>query len=181
MITIEQPAMVLNAVTPPPQIARYQMWNSWDVQPAANSGRIIENCRTVARSAPGGKLKNLIIQCHGAPGQISIGQGFDRSNVGLFSGLQGCVELIWIVACQPARISVTCSPGTFCPADGNLFISEMARAAQCEIIAPTETQTNRSITYAFGMIPSYEGLIVKYNRLGRIYWSQRYPSTHQGE
>lgn len=180
MITIEQPAMTLNAVTNP-QIARYQMWNSWDIPSTETSQHIVLWVASVARSASGGKLKNLIIQCHGAPGQLSIGQGFNRSNVGLFQSLSGLVDKIWVVACQPAYIDPSCGSTAFCSSDGNMFISEIARAAQCYVVAPTETQINYGKTYPFGVIPSYEGLILSYGPGGGVTWSHRYPSSHQGE
>src|SRR5512147_569146 len=107
MITIEQPALVLNAVTNP-QIARYQMWNTGDVPSTKPSQEVIGWIRIVAGSAPGGKLKNVIIQCHGAPGYLAIGQGFSRSNVGLFRGVSGLVDKIWVVACRPAFIDTSC-------------------------------------------------------------------------
>jgi len=180
MITIQQPAMVLNAITRP-QIAEYQMWNTWKVNSGVSAEDIIRNCVTVARSTPGLKLKNLVIQCHGAPGQIAIGQGFNCSNVDLFANLRGLVEKIWIVACQPALIPSTCVAGNFCFEDGNLFISEMAQAAHCYVVAPTETQINRAMVYPFGVIPSYEGLVLSYDPSGNITWRHRYPSNHQGE
>jgi hypothetical protein len=179
MITIEQPALVLNAVTNP-QIARYQMWNTGDVHSNKPSQEVIGWIRIIAGGAPGGKLKNVIIQCHGAPGYLAIGQGFTRTNVGLFQGVAGLVDKIWVVACQPAYIDPTC--GTrFCSSDGNLFISEMARAAHCYVVAPTETQINRGMTYPFGVIPSYEGLVLSYGPGGDVTWSHRYPSGWQGE
>jgi hypothetical protein len=176
MITIEQPAMVLNA-NATPAIARYQMWNSWDVQGTHSPQHIIEWVASVAANAAGQKLKNLVIQCHGAPGFIGIGQGFSRANVNLFSGLAGKVDKIWIVACQPALISTaSCAPSAFCSTDGNLFISEMAKSAQCYVVAPTETQWNLAQTYQFGVIPSYEGLVLCYGPGGNITWQRRYPS-----
>lgn len=181
MITIEQPAMTLNAVANPP-IARYQMWNSWDVASSETSEHIVGWSATVARGASAGKLKNLIIQCHGAPGYIGIGAGFTRSNVRLFRDLAGLVEKIWIVACQPAYIDQSsCGNASFCGSDGNLFISEIARHAQCYVVAPTETQINRAMSYPFGRIPSYEGLVLSYGPEGNVTWSHRYPSSWQGE
>ena len=181
MITIEQPAMTLNSKVNP-AIARYQMWNTWDVDNTNTPEHLVGWSATVARGAQGGKLKNLIIQCHGAPGRLAIGSsGFDRNNIGLFQGLAGLVEKIWVVACQPAYIDPTCGSNTACLTDGNLFISEMARHAQCYVVASTETQIDYAQTYPFGQLPSFEGLVLSYGPGGNVTWSHRYPSSHQGE
>ncbi|HEX7815918.1 hypothetical protein [Dyella sp.] len=183
MISIEQPAMVLNAVTSP-RIGRLQMWNSWDVSGATTARQIIDWVATVARGAEGGKLKNLVIHSHGIPGAILIGQGFNRNNVGLFSGLSGLVDKIWLVACRPAYIDPSCNTTTgtgVCVSDGNMFVSAMARAASCYVVASTETQTELNQTYPFGVITTYEGLVLSYGPAGNVTWSRRYPSQWQGE
>lgn len=180
MITIQQPAMALNAVTTPEQIARYQMWNSWDVKRNEPSQHIISWVAEVARGAPGGKLKNLVIQCHGAQGHLLIGQGFNRKNVDLFAGLSGLVDKIWVVACKTAYIDPLCRAAK-CSHDGNAFCSEMAQAAQCTVVASTAEQINVRKTYPFGVIPSYEGMVLSYGPNGSVTWSHHYPSTHQGE
>ena len=173
--------MTLNSKVNPP-IARYQMWNTWDIDATHSPEHIVGWSATVARRATGGKLKNLVIQSHGAPGSVSIGtSGFTRSNVPLFQALAGLVEKIWIVACQPAYIDPTCGSNTVCSTDGNLFISEIARHAQCYVVASTETQINYAMTYPFGRLPSFEGLVLSYGPGGNVTWSHRYPSNHQGE
>ncbi|MCB1826598.1 MAG: hypothetical protein KDJ54_19270 [Candidatus Competibacteraceae bacterium] len=181
MITIDQPAMTLNSKVTPP-IARYQMWNSWDIDGTHTIAHIVAWVATVARGAPGGKLKNLVIQCHGSPGYIYLGTGsFNRTNVSTMNSWAGLIEKIWVVACRPAYIDPTCGPTGFCASDGNLLISEMARAAQCYVVASTETQWNIAKTYPFGKIPSYEGLVLSYGPQGNVTWSHRYPSGWQGE
>ena len=184
MITIDQAAMTLNSKVNPP-IARYQMWNSWDIDGTHSIEHIVAWVATVAGGAPGGKLKNLVIQCHGSPGclyQPLLGNGtFNRTNVGTMNSWAGLIEKIWVVACRPAYIDPACGPTAFCNSDGNMFISEMARAAQCYVVASTETQLNVAKTYPFGKIPSYEGLVLSYGPGGGVTWSHRYPSSWQGE
>ncbi len=171
---------LLNSVVNPP-IARYQMWNTWDIDSSVPIQHIVDWVGSVARGAPGGKLKSLIFQCHGSPGVLYIGAGtIDRTNVGLLAAWAGLIDKIWVVACQPAYIDPACGPG-FCTTDGNLFISQMARAASCYVVASTETQWNVAKTYPFGKLPSYEGLVLSYGPSGGVTWTNRYPSDWQGE
>src|SRR5271168_1441330 len=118
MITIESPNMAIND---PRCATRYQMDNTWDIRAIEPRAHILGWTATVAGGMPGGKLKNLVIHCHGQPGQMMLGEGFDRSNVALFSALSGKVEKIWLHVCSIAAIG---TPGG--PTDGNLFVSAMA-------------------------------------------------------
>ncbi|MFA5122754.1 hypothetical protein [Zavarzinia sp.] len=171
MITIEQPAMALNAH----DISRkYQMWNSWDLASDERVPHIFGWVGQVAAGAAGGKLKNLIINCHGQPGRLLLGVGgVVRSNVGWFRQWRGKVDKIWLTACRPGFIQ---DPGQ--PSDGNLFVGEMAKAANCYVVASTETQwfqSNR--TYPFGQIDTFEGLVLSYAPDGSVSWSHRYASN----
>jgi hypothetical protein len=44
------------------------MWNTWDIDGTQTIEHIVAWVATVASGAPGGKLKNLVFQCHGTPG-----------------------------------------------------------------------------------------------------------------
>lgn len=175
MITIEQPAMALNAAD---ITRRYQMWNTWNLSPAETVPHIFDWVGTVADGAQGNKLRNLVINCHGAPGMLQLGVGgLWRSNVAWFERWRGKIDKIWLTACQPGFIQ---GPGS--ASDGNLFVGEIAKAAQCYVVASTETQwftTNR--VYPFGQIDSYEGLVLSYSPDGAVSWSRRYPSSWSSE
>jgi hypothetical protein len=54
----------------------------------------------VARGATNGKLKNLVLNCHGAPGYLELGQGITESDLREFRIWHGLIEKIWIPACS---------------------------------------------------------------------------------
>lgn len=161
------------------------MWNTWKVGGNQTREHIVEWVSVVARGAEGGRLKNLVINCHGLPGWIGIGQGFNSSHIGMFSAWSGLIQNIWFVACLVARIPTaayqqelnTTYPG-FGTSDGNVFCSRLAQTVGAYIVAPTEVQRNRG-GYAIGQLPAYEGLLMCYNPQGGVSWSQRYPSDWQ--
>ena len=95
MITIPQPAMVLNADdVPGPD---YKMWNTRRVKENEDPLWVMKNVASVAKSATGAKLKALVINCHGyyrtlkehkwwfdergGGFGLGIGTGITRSNV----------------------------------------------------------------------------------------------------
>ncbi|TWS98449.1 hypothetical protein [Reyranella sp. CPCC 100927] len=180
MIDIEQPAMALNGHGAP---GRVRMWNTWDVKEGAPSEHIVGWVAQVARTAPGGKLKNIVINCHGEPGVLLIGQGFGGGTGALFSKWRGLVDNIWITACEAAKIDErTSSVGGISVTwyrDGNIFCSEMAKQAGCFVIVSTELQAGpKGDRLPYGKIDSYEGLTLKYDPTGKICWQRRYPSTY---
>lgn len=169
MITLEAPHMGLNDSRAP---AKVRMWNTWAVKKTDTPGHIINWVAAVARGAPGGKLKNVVFSCHGNASSLEMGKGFNRTHTGLFRGWAGLVEKIWFRACLVARIKKT--------ADGNLFCSEIAKAAKCHVVASTELQvgfTGRVLPY--GQLDTFEGLVLSYGPKGNVTWSNRYDSTYQ--
>ena len=103
MITLEKPHMAINSADIG---ARYQMWNTWSfVAETETREKIIKWVATVAKGAPGGKLKNLVINSHGTPAHIGIGQGFGKGDVKLFSRWAGLVDKIWLSVCSVASIT----------------------------------------------------------------------------
>lgn len=177
-ISIAQSSMALNSHDVPG--ARYRMWNTWDVPANDNAEHILSWCATVAAGAPGGYLKFLIINCHGWYGGsgrsatggygLSLGTGIRRADTGRFSRLRGLVANIWITACGTARIS---NPGTSGDGDGNLFCSEIARAANCYVVAATTHQVG-DLWLSDNEIDDFEGLVVRYNPSGAVDWSHDY-------
>ena len=133
--SVEQPAMALNDSRLGSEV---QMWNTRLVRESDSLANIFDNIVSVAKSAPGGKLKNLIFNCHGFPGYLQMGEGIDRASAIIFRMLsrpKPLVETIWLRACQVARIETRRSGR----GDGNLF-SEIAQYAQCLVIASTADQ-----------------------------------------
>jgi hypothetical protein len=179
MITLEAPHMGLN--DPRHAFLKVQMWNTWNVTQTETVDHMLNWVAAVARGAAGGKLKNVVFCCHGAPAFVQCGAGITRSDTSKFSAWRGLVEKIWFRACLVGYIT----PGTGgapgpASGDGNLFCSEIAKAAQCYIVTPTETQTgtvNRILPY--GKLDTYEGLVLSYGPEGNVTWSHRYPSAYK--
>lgn len=182
MFTLEQPSMAINSADISWSVIR--MHNTWErVADNVTREHIVEWVATVASSAEGGKLKNVVINCHGLAGYVGIGQGFNRSHLGLFRQWAGLVEKIWFVACLVARIPDTQMQndldtryGAYGAGDGNVFCSQLARNANCYVVAPTEEQRNRG-GYVLGQMPTYEGLVLSYGPQGNVTWSHRYSSN----
>jgi hypothetical protein len=172
MITLDPPHMGLNDARAPMKVT---MWNTWLVPAGDTRTHIVSWVAQVAAKAPGRKLKNVVLNCHGNSSYLQLGEGFDRRHTNLFKLWRGKVDKIWIRACLVARIQ---HAGATTTGDGNLFCSELARAAQCHVVAPTELQVeSRGLVLPFGKIDTYEGLLVSYSPDGKIHWSHRYPST----
>ncbi len=181
MFTLEQPSMALNSTEI--SWSKILMWNTWEVDRAQSREHIVEWVATVANGAPGGKLKNVVINCHGLPGWVGIGQGFNLHHLGLFQQWAGKVGKIWFVACLVARIpdsqmlaSLTATYPGFGAGDGNVFCSNLAQNARCYVYASTEEQRNRG-GYTIGQMPTFEGLCLSYSPNGQVSWSHRYSSN----
>ena len=193
MIHLDGPHMGLNDSR---STNKVQMWNTWAVLQNEAVDHMIGWVAEVAKKAPGGKLKNMVFRCHGAPAFLLCGAGIRRSDTSKFSAWRGLIEKIWFSACQVAYITPPASAGVCAPpssgtcplptgsgpasGDGNMFCSEIAQAAQCYVVASTELQVigvNRVLPY--GCLDTYEGLVLSYSPDGSVSWSHRYPSTYQ--
>lgn len=174
MVDISAPHMGLNDERAP---ATVQMWNTWNIKQTENREHIIGWVAEVAKGAPGGKLKNVVFSCHGNSGYLQMGQGFDRSHANLFTAWAGLVEKIWFRACLVALIR---TPGSATTGDGNLFCSDIAKAAKCYVFASTELQAaNAGRVLPYGKLDTFEGLCLSYGPGGDVTWSHRYASTYQ--
>src|SRR5262249_26513383 len=133
----------------------------------------------------GGRLKNVVFSCHGAPGQILIGQGINSSHIPLFErwteGGRPLVEKIWFRCCQVALIpSPPAGGGPASGGDGNMFCSGVAKAAKTYVVASTELQVGEvGRTLPYGKLDTYEGLVLSYGPGGNVTWSHRYASTYR--
>lgn len=184
MIFIQQPSMVINAEDAP---IIYSMWNTWTVGSTADPRRMMENVRKVASTAPGGRLRTLIINCHGYyAGQgrdatggygLALGTGIFRRNADVFDVLRrdhACVHDILITACGAARISPVNASGE---GDGHRFCQAIARHSGAHVTAATTMQVVSNfarLTMPGGAIDDWDGLVVKYSPLGTIVWSNNY-------
>ncbi len=186
MYQLERPSMAVNdpRVRNNGSVRRYQMWNTWDIQQNESRHHIISWVSQVARGAPGGRLKNLVLSCHGLPGYLQLGEGFSMAHMALFSGWRGLVEKIWLPNCLVARIPDAKMqkemdvkfPGMGV-SDGNVFCSSLAQKVECYVVAATELQRELPITVPMDMMTSFEGLVLSYGPGGNITWSHRNRST----
>ena len=177
MITLESPHMGLNDTR---AVNMVNMSVDVTVALTDNPGPIIETVAARARRARGGKFKNVVFNCHGLSSSLQMGSGFNRRHTILFTNLQGLVDKIWFYACEVAS---TVSPGARYVGGGPTpFCSEAARAAQCYVVAFTESQAireRRNGRLPYGQLDTPEGLVRSYGPRGDVTWSHRYPSTYQ--
>lgn len=164
MIEIEQPAMAVNDVR---DLTPAQMWNTWYVQPTDTRKRILDWVAHVARySTAAGKLNNLVLCCHGAPGSLELGEGFDKNHTPLFAAWAGLIETIWIRACQFTYFP---KPGTQALGAGGLFCSEIAQYARCQVIASMDAlYIGQQKPLSYGELDGFEGLTLSYAPDGTV-------------
>lgn len=173
MYALERPNMAVNdpRVRSGTAVRRFQMWNTWDIAETENRQHIIDWVANVARGATGGKLKNLVLSCHGAPAYLQLGEGFGSTHIALFAGWRGLIEKIWLPNCSVAFIG---SGGS----DGNVFCSNLAKQVRCYVVASTETQCEVFANVPYDQMTSFEGLVLCYGPKGNVTWSSRNPSTY---
>jgi hypothetical protein len=154
MIAIAQPAMALNAVgVPGPD---YHMWNTWQVDSTVTPSGILGWVASVASGAPDGRLKALVINCHGLAAQLFIGTGITFADVSSFSAISGLVDEIYIVACEVVSFTGA--------GDGNLFCSAIAKATSAYVYASNADQSTGLWPYIpYGSIDGYEGSVWKWH------------------
>lgn len=163
MIDIEQPAMALNAPDCPPPM---RMWNTWNVGANFKRADIIGWVAEVARGAPGGKLKSVVICSHANPAHLLIGEGFKKAHTGLFKAWKGIVEMVFLQGCAIAA------------GDGYSFCSEIAFHANCYVVASTRIQEiSRSITtMPYRKIDVFEGMTITFGPNGKAVNKLQFPN-----
>lgn len=129
---------------------------------------------TACGQSPGKRLANIVMNFHGDPGQVHVGEAspeifpgpgksvwvpaefndIDIKNVGTFSALRSyTIGTVWFHSCALAGGQA-----------GKQFCRQLALNAQCRVVAPEETQTE---WWAFlnvlfmprGCIDDYEGKV----------------------
>lgn len=166
MFDIEQPAMALNDVR---DYDLAQMWNTWDIQPNYKRGDIISWAATVAKGAPGGKLKSIVICCHANPGYLQLGEGFYRKHSHLFKSWKNLVDVIYFRGCS------------FAAGEGKLFCMEIAHYANCYVVASTKDQyTYQNRPLPPGKLDIYEGMTITFGPTGKVLSKLRFHETNSG-
>jgi hypothetical protein len=191
MFLLRQPSMAINdhrKVGSNQARLRYNMWETWDLN---NDGMpvmdIVARINRVAASATGGRLENLVINCHGFPGFLQVGAGISTRDIPLFRDLQGKIGTLYIQACLVARIITAHEIRERIPVirnevpenthvdDGNMFSSMLARTLGCVLVVPTSIQWFYGVDLPFGTVDEYEGLVLWYGPNGSVIQSVRYP------
>jgi len=122
LITVEQPSMALNAAH---IFVRLHMRYTLSIPPITTAQQMIDFVKAK------GRLKHLVINCHGyvdhssGATTLAIGTHFDSSNVGLFTQLKGYVDVFWIAGCLAAGSK-----------PGSDDCRARAQNAECFVVAP---------------------------------------------
>ena len=173
MFTLEQPSMALND-SRAPKGTKVIMQINRTVTPDEGISSFLHAVVEAAKSVPGGKLKNLVLNCHGNPGELQMGCGITRSLTDRFRMLvvndQPLVETIYLKACLVARID---GPGS--QTDGNLFCCEIAKNARCKVVASTTEQVRGWYELGYGQLDRFEGTVLVYGPQGNVLSSYTNP------
>jgi hypothetical protein len=150
MYRISQPALSLNDTRTE---SIFPQWATEIIQPMATRESVIQRVVSAARRAPGGKITNVIVHCHGGPGFLQMGQGFSPQHAQLFTPWRGLVGKIWIHACRVASGKL-----------GDEMCRAIARTTACTLLASTYRQFNvvgsvngRVHRYPQGVLDEFEG------------------------
>jgi hypothetical protein len=179
MIYMKQPAFAVNSPdVPGPD---YSMWDTlaapWGLN-APMLAHVIQNSVTKAMGSWGVPLRNVIINCHGTSGSLSVGGRGSRitiANVSALSALRTySLGTLWCVACFPALGAV-----------GQAFCSALAQTCGCRVVASEDAQRItksdgyslkvarmrnqllENVSYA-GAIDEYEGKVWQFDSKGNM-------------
>lgn len=177
MIEMAQPSLVLHSHDVPGY--KYKMWATWDVPKTLPTASIVDWIASAVDQSSEMALKNVILNSHGLPGEIYMGNGgkpIDEKAISAdtaFKKLRSkSIGTIWIVAClvgsKPFRDSEP--PCRMYPNDGPSFCSKLATIVGCDVIASDASQTvspgfefyARLPFTGTGMIDDYEGNVTRY-------------------
>jgi hypothetical protein len=173
---LQQPSMAINDARSP---RRFQMWTTWDITANESRETIIRKIAATAHNAIGGRLKNLVINCHGRPGMMLLGQGFDARYTGLFWGLQGLVDQIVLTGCMTANKEFKSLPPPKDPnlhmSNGHIFCSTIAKLTGAYVIASSSFQYDYDKTFPMGEVTELDGIVLCYDTKGKVKWTKVNP------
>jgi hypothetical protein len=173
MIQIPSPALAINDDRVDGHI-RVQS----NVHVYSNDSRqyILNYVVNTARATPGGRLKSLVLNCHGQPGCLIMGEGFWAEHTHLFQAWRGLVDTIWITACRIAsRVPEPRMPKK--SSDGFLFCQQIAMNARCNVVASLHEQVVPNKAIPEGSIDNFEGRLLCWKHDGTVAWTRMYSLT----
>lgn len=132
-----------------------------------------------ARAAQGGRLKSLVLNCHGQPGCLIMGEAFWADHTHMFQAWRGLVDTIWITACRVAsrvpELKMRHKSG-----DGFLFCQKIAMNAKCNVVASLNDQVVPGKAIPEGTIDNFEGRLLCWKHDGTVAWTRGYALTDNG-
>jgi hypothetical protein len=164
IMKIEQPSMACNAKD---VHSILQFENTMEVAPDMKPEHVLSWAAQVAKGAPSRKWKALAINCHGAmfkpPGgkcsiggwALLLGTGISSGNVKVFSQIADCFDVIYLVACGAAGVSIrggATIQGVPLAGDGEIFCGQVASLTRARVIAPEEVIVTKQGLQPFGVL-----------------------------
>lgn len=163
-ISLYRPAGVIHSHDVPG--FKYRADWVWNV-PAGSSVANIASWLKAIASDKDKAIRSLVINCHGSPGFLHIGQGIGVSDVPLLGGLQGTGLLhIWVVACEVASPGTGLAPGGH---EGRHFCSRLATTTGAKVMASDRTQWVNTPRVRPYHIDIYEGAVYTFDSDGAVY------------
>jgi hypothetical protein len=161
MISLRQPALALHACDVPDP--KYQMKTTWNMPAGASPSNVVYWISYAVDRSPELELPNVVINCHGSPGQLRVGgqtsPSIDITDVGLFAQLRTKdIGTPWLTSCNPAT-----------GGDGQLFCSKLATTIGCFVVAAADFQCRElryGATAPFGTIDNFEGTAYLFSASG---------------
>ncbi len=140
MIRLSQPSIALHSFDVPGY--KYKMWRSEKLSKYTNVIDVVSWIQWAITNSPEMYLDNVVINCHGNPGILYVGEKeqyintertsiiIDTNNVGAFAPLKPKgLGTIWLVACKVAK-----------GATGKEFCARLAKTAGCNVVAADKNQ-----------------------------------------
>jgi hypothetical protein len=168
MIKLRQPSLALHSCDVPGY--RYSMWQSWVMPERATAMDVLNWIRYARDTSPELSLRNVVINCHGNDGKLSVGGDgqptINKDNIGIFTKLRGTdLGTIWLVACAVAS-----------SANGKLFCQRLAQFAGCSVVAADENQIG-ALWCPWGSVDNFEGHTFEWDAAG---WRRPCPEGGSG-
>lgn len=157
MIMMKQPSLVLHSHNVPGY--KYKMWATWTVPKTLPVSTLVGWIEFAIDKSPEYYLRNVIINCHGSPGHLSIGKGVGVYDLDPFKRLRQkqAIGRIWIVACEVHKTSSSL---------GHDFCTALAKASACSVAAADALQYVNESAIPYGYIDDYEGNVYVYDGSG---------------
>jgi len=179
-IMVPQPSMALNAWNMTGTwFPQYKMWNSWTLGDDEMVDHIVGWIGEVAKGAPGGRLKCIVINSHGSCGRARLSKPYalDPSTTSKWAPLKGLVRHILITACDVVGVKQG-ENNKFWNDPGVKLLYGLAQATGARVYASNVDQSMDVSYFVFtkilrggeGDIDSFEGSVLSIPPNGQAAW-----------